>query len=70
LSEADASQVKQFADHVVMSIRAAAIAHISTDLRKKVVTISAGCATIVSDGQKWEAEMLKKVLTKHCMKQS
>lgn len=60
LSEADASQVKQFADHVVVSIRAAAIAHISTDLPEKVVTISAGCATIVSDGQKWEAEMLKK----------
>lgn len=60
LPGAEASDAKQFANRAVMTVRNAAIPHISTDLMEKIFTISAGCATLVSEGWEGEAENLKK----------
>lgn len=55
-----APDARQFADRAVKVIRDAAIVHTSTELPERVVTISAGCGTIISNGEDNEAELLKK----------
>ena len=59
LPGADASDATKFAIRVVKTVRIAAIPHISTDLMEKIVTVSAGCATLVSEGWEGEADKLK-----------
>lgn len=54
-----APDAKQFANRAVKAIREAGITHGATKLPEKVVTISAGCCTIIADGQKGEAEQVR-----------
>lgn len=54
-----APDAKQFANRAVKAIREAGIAHGATKLPEKVVTISAGCCTIIADGHKGEAEQFR-----------
>lgn len=58
LPDADASDVKSFSELAVTSVRKAAIPHLSSEISEKIVTISAGCATIVSAGKDDESEKL------------
>lgn len=51
--------VKQFAERAVKAIHDAHIPHLSSELPDKVVTISAGCCTLIASGQQGEAERLK-----------
>ncbi len=59
LPDAEASDVKRFADRAVMTVRNTAIRHASTDLGEHVVTVSAGCATMISEGREGESDILK-----------
>ena len=54
-----APDVKLFAERAVKALREARIIHEATELPDKIVTISAGCCTIIASGQKGEAEHLK-----------
>ena len=58
LPDADASDVKSFSELIVTTVRKAAIPHLSSEISEKIVTISAGCATIVSEGNDDESEKL------------
>ena len=53
------AEAKRFAERVVMSVRKTAIGHNTTDISEKIVTVSAGCASLLSVGLANEAEILK-----------
>lgn len=54
-----APDARLIAERAVRVIREASIIHTATELPGKVITISAGYCTIISDGQDGEAERLK-----------
>lgn len=53
------AEAKRFAERVVMSVRKTAIGHNTTDISEKIVTVSAGCASLLSVGLANEAEIIK-----------
>lgn len=55
----NAPDVKLFAERAVKAIRDARISHKATELPDKIVTISAGCCTIIANGLPGEAERFK-----------
>nr|WP_039056705.1 GGDEF domain-containing protein [Enterobacter sp. Bisph1] len=60
LPATDADEAINLASLAVQAVVNAGLAHKSTDVPGGVVTISAGCATLVATGQAGEAEMLEK----------
>ena len=54
-----APEAKHFAERAVTAIRDAGIIHGNMEIPGGVVTISAGCCTIISDGQEDEGERFK-----------
>ncbi|WP_428946319.1 sensor domain-containing diguanylate cyclase [Pantoea sp. FN060301] len=54
-----APDAKKLAERAVQAVRDAGIAHKATELPAGVVTISAGCCSIIASGQPGEAERLK-----------
>ncbi|WP_313363785.1 diguanylate cyclase domain-containing protein, partial [Mixta calida] len=56
---AGVADVKLFAEKAVRAVREAGLLHEATERQEKVVTISAGCCTLIASGQQGEAERLK-----------
>lgn len=54
-----AADVRQFAERAVRVVREAGILHEATERAEKVITISAGCCTLIASGQQGEAERVK-----------
>ncbi|WP_338153017.1 diguanylate cyclase [Chimaeribacter californicus] len=55
----NAADAKKIADGAVRAIREAGMVHGATALPNKVVTISAGCCTIIADGHEGEATQFR-----------